>query len=253
MLTHKNWQYLPWLALVAMLFSAAPAAASDGVAAGHSVAEIFLWIALLLLFARLSSLVERVRQPSVLGELAIGVVLGNLALFGWRYFDAIKTNEIILFLSELGVVLLLFQIGLESNIQKMRQVGGRALLVATVGVVAPFVLGTYFVGPWLLPGLSFNAYLFLGATLTATSVGITARVFRDLGKLQTAEAQIVLGAAVIDDVMGLIILAVVSAVVSAGNVGIGVIALITGKAVLFLAAAIVLGQLAVGDHLLGDQ
>src|SRR3989344_4768444 len=129
----------------------------------------------------------------------------------------------IIFLAELGVVILLFQIGLESNIQKMKAVGFRAFLVASVGVIAPFILGTYLVGPWLMPGLNFSAYLFIGATLTATSVGITARVFRDLNKLQTREAQIVLGAAVIDDVLGLIILAVVSAIVTVGSVGIGLI------------------------------
>src|SRR3989338_4068381 len=146
-------------------------------------------------------------------------------------------------LAELGVIILLFQIGLESNIQKMAKVGVSAFLVAIVGVVVPFVLGTYVVGPYLMPGLPSTGYLFLGAALTATSVRITARVFKDLGKLQTPEAQIVLGAAVIDDVIGLIILAVVSAIATAGTVSGITIALITGKAVAFLVGAIVLGML----------
>jgi Kef-type K+ transport system membrane component KefB len=146
-------------------------------------------------------------------------------------------------LAELGVVILLFQVGLESNVGEMRSVGVRALLVACVGVAVPFVLGTYVVGPWLMPGLSFNAYLFLGATLTATSVGITARVFQDLGIVNSAEAKIVLGAAVIDDVLGLIILAIVSAIVTAGSVSPLDITWITVKAFAFLAGAIVLGQL----------
>ena len=146
-------------------------------------------------------------------------------------------------MAELGVVILLFQIGLESNINDMKKVGVKAFLVAIVGVIAPFILGTYIVGPWFLPGLSSNAYLFLGAALTATSVGITARVFQDLGKLQTKEAQIVLGAAVIDDVLGLIILAVVSALVTAGAVSFGTITLITAKAIMFLVGSIILGQL----------
>src|SRR3989339_802791 len=111
-----------------------------------------------------------------------------------------------------------------------------------VGVALPFVLGTYIVGPILLPGLSSNTYLFLGAALTATSVGITARVFQDLGKLQSREAQIVLGAAVIDDVLGLIILAVVSAIAKEGSVDIGGIGLISGKAILFLVGSIAIGQ-----------
>lgn len=209
----------------------------------HNFSLTFLAIAIILTAAMLSRLIERWGQPSVLGELVMGVILGNVTLLGLHWFNFIKTDEIVTFLAELGVVILLFQIGLESNIQKMRQVGLRALLVACVGVVAPFALGTFVVGPWLLPGLTFNSYLFLGATLTATSVGITARVFKDLGKLQTPEAQIVLGAAVIDDVLGLIILAVVSAIVTLGAVSFGMISWITAKAILFLVGSIVAGQL----------
>ncbi len=209
----------------------------------HDTAITFLFIVIILLAAKMSSLVERLGQPPVLGELMAGVILGNVALLGLTVFEPIKTNELIRFLSELGVVILLFQVGLESDLNEMRRVGVRAFLVACVGVIVPFVLGAVLVGPWLLPGLSSNAYIFLGATLTATSVGITARVFRDLGKLQTSEAQIVLGAAVIDDVLGLIILAVVSAIVKEGSVNVGAVTWITAKAVLFLAGAIVLGRL----------
>lgn len=209
----------------------------------HPTPTAFLWIAVLLLVAKVSSLIERFGQPAVLGELVAGVILGNLAFLGITMFEPITHNEIIKFLAELGVVILLFQIGLESNISKMRAVGMRAFLVATIGVVVPFILGTYLVGPFLMPGLSASAYLFLGASLTATSVGITARVFRDLGKLQQPEAQIVLGAAVLDDVMGLIILAVVSAIVTLGSVSLGTISWITAKAVIFLVGSIVGGQL----------
>jgi Kef-type K+ transport system membrane component KefB len=210
-------------------------------AGGDSVRD-FLWIGLLLLLAKISSLIEKWGQPAVLGELVVGVLLGNLILLGIDWVEPIKHDEVIKFLAELGVVILLFQIGLESNVDKMRQVGLPALLVASAGVIAPFFLGYLVVGPWLMPGLSNNAYLFLGATLTATSVGITARVFQDLKKLQTPEAQIVLGAAVIDDVMGLIILAVVSAIVTTGSVSIITISLITLKAFLFLVGALVIGQ-----------
>lgn len=236
---------MPWV-LILLVFSgifSVAYASTEGAEAGHSAATTFLWIAVILVMAKLSSLVERVGQPAVLGELVIGVLMGNAVLVGLSIFEPIKGDSIIGFLSELGVVILLFQIGLESNIQKMKQVGVRAFLVACVGVVVPFVLGTYVVGPWLIPGLDFNAYLFIGATLTATSVGITARVFQDLKKLHTPEAQIVLGAAVIDDVLGLIILAVVSAMVTAGGVSLGMIGWITAKAILFLVGAIVIGQL----------
>jgi Kef-type K+ transport system membrane component KefB len=207
------------------------------------VPATLLGIAVVLLVARFSSLVEKVGQPSVLGELIAGIALGNMSLLGITLFDPIKTNEIILFLSELGVIVLLFQIGLESNISRMAKVGFPALRVAVVGVIVPFVLGTYVVGPLVLPGLTFHAYLFLGAALTATSVGITARVFKDLGSLQTRESQIVLGAAVIDDVLGLIILAVVSAMVTVGEVTFMSVSVITLKALLFLVIAVFLGQL----------
>ncbi len=229
------------------VFVGSSAFASEGAEAGGGhghFATLFLWIAILLLLAKLSSLVERWGQPSVLGELVMGVILGNLALFGVTdFFEAMKHSEIITFFAELGVVILLFQIGLESNIAEMKKVGARALGVAIIGVVVPFVLGTYVVGPWLMPGLDQVAYLFLGAAMTATSVGITARVFKDLGKLQIKEAQIILGAAVIDDVMGLIILAVVSALATAGAVSVGMVSKITGTALLFLVGSIIVGQL----------
>lgn len=224
--------------------TSALAAVSDASGGHGAAAETFLWIAVILLAAKLaSSMVERLGQSAVLGELLIGVLLGNLGLIGIHVFSGIAENEIIMFLAELGVAVLLFQIGLESNLQKMREVGVRSLSVAIIGVVLPFVLGTYVVGPWLLPGLPFTAYLFLGAAMTATSVSIPARMFKDLGRLQTSEAQIILGAAVIDDVLGLIILAVAVAIASAGSVTLGAVAWIALKAFLFLAGAVILGQL----------
>lgn len=228
--------------LIGVMLAQGVFGSSDG--GGHGAFAItFLWISIVLIAAKFSSLVEKFGQPAVLGELTIGVILGNLALFGITVLEPIKHDNIIAFLAELGVIILLFQIGLESNINEMKKVGLKAGIVAIIGVVVPFVIGTWFVGPWLLPGMSQNAYLFLGAALTATSVGITARVFKDLGKLRISEAKIVLGSAVIDDVLGLIILAVVSAMVTAGSVSMESIGLILGKAVLFLVGSILLGQL----------
>ncbi len=237
-------KYIKFITIIALMSPAVIMAGENAAKEGHGgSAALFLAIAVLLIAAKIASLVEKVGQPSVLGELVMGVILGNLGLLGIHYFDAIKTNEIINFLAELGVVILLFQIGLESNIYEMKKVGLNSFLVAIIGVVLPFVLGTYIVGPWLLPGLSQNAYLFIGASLTATSVGITARVFKDLGKLQTPEARIVLGAAVFDDVMGLIILAIVSAIATLGAVSIGTITWITAKSILFLVGSIFIGIL----------
>ncbi|MEO8674038.1 MAG: cation:proton antiporter [Casimicrobiaceae bacterium] len=232
-------------ALAVVSFTVPAALASDG---GAAPGFTFLWIALLLLSAKVASLIERIGQPAVLGELIVGVAIGNFYLLGVpgaeQFINEIASSELLKFLAELGVVILLFQIGLESSVSSMRQVGVPALMVATVGVITPMVLGTYVVGPWLLPDLSFNGHLFLGATLTATSVGITGRVFQDLNVLQSREAQIVLGAAVIDDVMGLIILAAVSAIVTSGDVDALGVAWITVKALLFLVGALVMGRFA---------
>ena len=224
------------------LFGLALLPMSAFAAGGGESALTFLWIAVLLLLAKLSSLVEKLRQPAVIGELLMGVLIGNLGLIGFYQLDAIKTDAIMAFLAEFGVIILLFQIGLESDTKTLRKVGLRALLVAIVGVVAPFALGTWVVGPFLFPQAGFNAHLFLGATLTATSVGVTARVFKDMGALQRPESQIVLGAAVIDDVIGLIILAVVTAIVTTGEVSLASIGWITAKAFLFLAGALLVGQ-----------
>lgn len=225
-------------------FSGYTAFASSSAAEGsHNPAETLLWISVILIVAKVSGLVERFGQPSVLGELVAGVIIGNLSLIGISTFEVIKVDGIIQFLSELGVIILLFQIGLESNLTQIKSVGVPALKVALLGVIIPFCLGLFLIGPWLLPEASTQTHLFLAATLTATSVGITARVFKDLKKLNTKEAQIILGAAVIDDIIGLIILAVVSALVTTGTVSVGAVSLITFKAFAFLIGAIVIGQL----------
>ena len=225
--------------LLWLLLPAGAHAAGAGV-----VGENLLWLALILLSARLfAPLAQKLGFPAVLGELLLGVALGNLSLFGLHYFDSVAKDPIIAFIAEQGVIVLLLQIGLETRLADLVRVGGRATAVAAIGIVAPFALGAYLVGPLLLPGQSQNAYLFLGATLAATSVGITGRVFRDLGRLDSAEARIVLGAAVIDDVLGLVILAVVSGLVQAGKVSLGETAWIIAEAGIFLGGSIWIGRL----------
>lgn len=205
------------------------------------IPQTFLWIVVALLAARLGGFVERFGQPAVLGELFAGAILGNLVLVQLPWFEGMKSNEFLHFMAELGVVILLFQVGLESNVNEMKKVGLRALLVASIGVILPFVLGRYIAGPFLMPGLSDNAYLFLGATLSATSVGITARVFKDFSILSSKESRIVLGAAVIDDVMGLVLLAIVSAIVQTGSISLLSVMQTIGLSIVLLAGGTILG------------
>lgn len=229
------------LILLGTLFATTPVFAATTID-GHDAALTFLWIAAILFIAKISSFIEKFGQPAVLGELIVGVILGNLVLLGLGIFEPIKNSNLLAFMAEIGVVILLFQIGLESNISEMRKVGLRALIVALIGVVAPFAIGTFLIGPLFFGAESFNTHLFIGAALTATSVGITGRVFKDLGKINSQEAKIVLGASVIDDILGLIMLAVVSAIVITGSVHPSAIFLIIAKAVGFLAAAVIFGQ-----------
>ena len=216
-------------------------------AAGHfdPVTSVVLALAVILAAAKLAGhLAVRVGQPAVLGELIVGVALGSFDLAGIGWFQGIETDASIDILARLGVIILLFEVGLESTVSDMLKVGLPSLVVAVLGVVTPFALG-WGVGALLLPDSSVYLHVFLGATLTATSVGITARVLRDLGRSQTPEARIILGAAVIDDVLGLIILAVVAGAIAAADAGgglsYGAVGLVAFKAVAFLIGALVIG------------
>ena len=231
----KHWIRAAALGAGLMAAGAAHAAGGDG-------ADTFLWIVLFLIAARLGGLIERLGQPGVLGELLAGIVLGNLALIGFDGLNRLKTDAMVSFIAHFGVVILLLQVGLESNLKEMAAVGARAFAVAALGVAVPFGLGAWVIGPWLLPGMSFNTWLFLGAALSATSVGITGRVFRDMNQLSSVEARVVLGAAVIDDVIGLIILAVLTALIKDGAVTSAGILWTVLEAVLFLAGAIAAGR-----------
>jgi Na+:H+ antiporter len=225
---------------------AAPAAAQED-AGGHGgpVVPVLLGLVIILMAAKLGGeLFERLGQPAVLGELIFGMALGNLVLLGFGGLDFLRTAQGLEILAQLGVILLLFQVGLESNVTEMLSVGWSSLLVAILGVIVPFFLG-WGVSAWLLPGEESLVHIFIGATLCATSVGITARVLADLGKLSARESKIILGAAVIDDVLGLVILSVVVGTIGAANTGGRLDALATlaivGKALGFLVGAILLG------------
>ena len=212
-----------------------------------SIPNLFLVLAAMLVAAKLlGELAERFGQPAVLGELIAGVLLGGSVL------GVVPTGgtgaEIIHLLAELGVVLLLFEIGLETDLKEMFRVGTASLSVAAVGVMLPFALGFAY---WAYlphaasgtPDLVMSA-IFVGATLTATSVGITARVLSDLGQMHTQEAKIIIGAAIIDDVLGLVILTVVSGLAAGASVEVLGILRVMAVAVGFLVVAVLVGRFA---------
>jgi hypothetical protein len=195
--------------------------------------QIFTSLALVLILAKLAAeLCERIRIPAVLGEIVAGIIIGPSVLGIVEPSDALRV------LAEVGVIILLAEVGLEMDLKELRRVGRASMFVAILGVVLPMSSGVIAGQAF---GESLNASLFLGAALAATSVGITARVFGDLKALASTEARIVLGAAVADDVLGLIILTVVTRIVKQGSIdAMGLISTI-GLAVGFLVIAGAIG------------
>lgn len=191
-------------------------------------------IALTKLFGDLA---QRIGQPAVLGELIAGVVLGASVL---GLFD--PTDPVLHALAELGVLILLFQIGLHTDLRALAKVGPAALLVGSVGVVLPF-FGGLAVALWM--GMPMMPAIVIGAALTATSIGISARVLSDLGQLNTSEGQVVIGAAVFDDVVGLIILSIVASMVAGAALTLGGVTQTAAVAIGFVVLAIALGSVAI--------
>jgi len=204
------------------------------------VGHFFYIFIVILLAAKLAGeMFERIGQPAVLGELVAGVVVGASVLGIVPVDPADPYGAIVHVMAEIGVAILLFEIGLETDLREMLRVGRSSLTVALVGVVLPFLFGYLF---WsMYQGGASLVAIFVGATLTATSVGITARVLTDLGKISTSEARIIIGAAVIDDILGLIILAVVEGLASTGHVSLVEVGKLFGLAIGFLAAAMAIG------------
>lgn len=199
------------------------------------IAELLLAMLAIFAAAKLfGELAERIGQPAVLGEMVGGVVIGVSGL------HLINPHDPLLHvLAELGVLLLLFLIGLETNIQRLLSVGGASSAVALAGVILPFTAG-YGVGMWL--GYPTTISVFLGAALTATSVGITARVLSDLGHLKSDESQVILGAAVVDDILGLVLLSVIGSVAAGRRLTFAGVTRTVCVAFGFVAVAIVLGS-----------
>ncbi len=282
---------LSLLSLMVLLFWIQPALAAP-LDALHSdpIAPVILGVTGILFFAILGRFAARkLGQPSVLGELIMGVLLGNMAYFvgfdlilvlreGPAIFELAKlaiagepleqvaystlgpeTAEQVLRIlqgpnggqilqvaqtvdvfSRYGVIFMLFLVGLDTSAVEMRRVGGSSMRVAVIGVVVPFILG-FAVTRILMPELSYQSDIFIAATLGATSVGITARVLQDLNKQRSDEAHVILGAAVMDDMLGLLMLAIVSGIIVSGGVDILNILTIVVLAVLFIAGVLYLG------------
>ena len=201
-------------------------------AGNYDLALILGNLLIIILVARLAAeLAERIKIPAVLGEIVAGIIIGPSVL---GLIDPIKHLDVanmVLLLGEIGVILLLFQVGLEMDLGEMAKVGKPALFVAIIGVAVPFAAGFGVAASF---GEDAKVALFIGAALTATSVGITARVLGDLRALALRESRIVLGAAVADDVLGLVILTVVVKVVTEGSISAGVVLETIGLAAGFL-------------------
>ncbi len=247
-----------------LLATAPSAETTPMVLAGVLLSLVFIYLASKL-GGELSKLVD---LPPVLGELVAGVVVGVSALHllvfpetGAVASDSVvitilqqiaglnaesisevfaTQSEVISVLAEIGVIILLFEIGLESDLRELQKVGSRAAVVAVVGVVAPFIAGT--VGLVLIFGMPTIPAVFAGAALTATSIGITSKVLSELGQLKSTEGQIIVGAAVIDDILGIVVLAVVASLAKTGDVDLlNLVYLIIG-ATAFLLGSIWLGK-----------
>ena len=219
---------------------------------GAILADIFI----MFLAAKLAGeLFERLKQPAVIGELLVGVALGPFAL-GWigvptgamieAFHGEAQAGEamasIFEVIAELGVIVLLFLVGLETRLSDLLRVGARAGVVAVLGVIVPFILGYAFVAAL---GHATIEAIFVGTAMVATSVGITARVLADLGHVRGDEARIILGAAVIDDILAMIVLAVVAALGSGGRLTAGEIVWIAGQAIAFTLFVALAGRHAV--------
>ncbi len=282
---HLKW----WLILVGII--PLIAFASPSTAHGDPITFVLLGVTSIFFFAILGRYIaRRLNQPSVLGELLMGVVIGNLfyhyglqlivllregsstfeiveemlngasvslavtkvipnpeyahqvinALTSPRGADYLKIAYVVDIFSRYGVIFLLFMVGLESSIEEMKHTGKDSLFVAVIGVIAPMILG-FGIAKLLMPEVSYHTDLFIAATLCATSIGITARVLAEMKKLRTREARTILGAAMLDDVLGLIILAIVTSIVLNGAVEMGVIWRIVVASLAFFIGSLLLG------------
>lgn len=278
-----------------LFLSLCPAFAFADALDGHSdpIANVILVVTTIFFFALIGRYIaKRLGQPGVLGELLMGVLIGNLcywwgsqlivilregssifyimkellngipltqavsktipntiyaqqityALSGPEGTEYLKIAYIVDIFARYGVIFLLFMVGLESSVEELKHTGRESLFVALIGVCAPMLLG-FVVAYFLMPQASLQADLFIAATLSATSIGITARVLSEMKKLATREARTILGAAMLDDILGLILLAVVSSIAVTGSVNFMIVFRIVIASICFFAATLYLGPI----------
>ncbi|MDR2698543.1 MAG: cation:proton antiporter [Candidatus Methanoplasma sp.] len=205
---------------------------------------LIMMVALIVLAYMASAIFERFGVPGLIGEIVMGVLIANLVIGDWSFLgmldiemgsDPSENYEIIELFAELGVIFLLFSVGLETKVKELLSVGKAAMLVATMGVIVPFIAG--FALMQVYDGNMHHA-LFLGAAMVATSVGITARVIKDMRLTDKKESRIIIGAAVIDDILGMVVLAMVVGMTASGELSIPNIAWISLEASAFVIAAL---------------
>lgn len=230
---------LLWLVLAAALLPAL--AHANG--ASETFTRTSLLLILMITLADICGFIfERLGMPEILGEIYAGILLGNLALMGidFNLSELLRSSEFMEYSSELALVLLLFLVGLESDMRDLLKVGRNAAMVALGGVALPMIMG---IGACTALGFATGLEgWFVGAMLAATSVGITAKILGENGLLKTRSAEVILGAAVIDDVLGIMLLAVLASVVVTGEVAPLDLLWIIAKALLFFAGALLIGQ-----------
>jgi Kef-type K+ transport system membrane component KefB len=212
------------------------------------IAQVILALAVIFILAKVSSRIfAKLGVPGLIGEIILGILIvsipiGDYSLFEWiaSEFDpspgsSNTVHEIVEIFSELGVIFLLFTVGLETKVTDLTSVGKAALLVAVMGVIVPFIVGYLFV---TITGGNMYTSMFMGAAMVATSVGITARVIKDMKLMDAKESRIIIGAAVIDDILGMIVLAIVSGMAKTGEVDVVNILVVSLTAIFFVLAVL---------------
>ena len=212
------------------------------------IAQVILALAVIFILAKVSSRIfAKLGVPGLIGEIILGILIvsipiGDYSLFEWiaSEFDpspgsSNTVHEIVEIFSELGVIFLLFTVGLETKVTDLTSVGKAALLVAVMGVIVPFIVGYLFV---TITGGNMYTSMFMGAAMVATSVGITARVIKDMKLMDAKESRIIIGAAVIDDILGMIVLAIVSGMAKTGEIDVVNILVVSLTAIFFVLAVL---------------